>query len=250
MQRYKMTLEYDGTTFAGWQSQQEGRGVQDAVERAITQVEGALRRTHAAGRTDRGVHATAQVIHADFEKPWRAWQLREALNAHLRKLGPVSILEVEAVDTSFHARFSAQGRTYLYRMIDRRPSLALEKNRVWRVGQDHDVAMMQEAAKVLIGTHDFSTFRDADCQGKSPIKTLDVFTIARVETLFGPEIHARLEAKSFLHRQVRSMMGSLSEVGRGKWTVADLRAALEAKDRKRCGPVAPACGLYLTGVVY
>lgn len=250
MQRWKLTLEYDGTNFAGWQSQSDGKGVQDTVERAIVAIEGELRRTHAAGRTDRGVHATGQVIHVDLAKAWAPFRLQEALNAWLRDLGPVSVREVEAVPDSFHARFSAQARGYLFRMVDRRPPLTLELGRVWRVSQDHDVDRMQEAANYLLGTHDFTTFRDADCQAKSPIKTLSRFELRRVEGVFGPEIQARVQARSFLHRQVRSMMGTLSEVGRGKWSPEDVRDALEARDRKRCGPVAPSDGLYLTDVFY
>ena len=250
MQRWKLTLEYDGTNFAGWQSQSDGKGVQDAVERAIMAIEGELRRTHAAGRTDRGVHATGQVIHVDLAKNWAPFRLQEALNAWLRDLGPVSVREVEAVPDSFHARFSAQARGYLFRMVDRRPPLTLELGRVWRVSQDQDVDRMQEAANYLLGTHDFTTFRDADCQAKSPVKTLSRFELRRVEGVFGPEIQARVQARSFLHRQVRSMMGTLSEVGRGKWSPEDVRDALEARDRKRCGPVAPSDGLYLTDVFY
>lgn len=250
MQRWKLTLEYDGTNFAGWQSQSDGKGVQDAVERAIMAIEGELRRTHAAGRTDRGVHATGQVIHVDLAKNWAPFRLQEALNAWLRDLGPVSVREVEAVPDSFHARFSAQARGYLFRMVDRRPPLTLELGRVWRVSQDQDVDRMQEAANYLLGTHDFTTFRDADCQAKSPIKTLSRFELRRVEGVFGPEIQARVQARSFLHHQVRSMMGTLSEVGRGKWSPEDVRDALEARDRKRCGPVAPSDGLYLTDVFY
>lgn len=250
MQRWKLTLEYDGTNFAGWQSQSDGKGVQDTVERAIVAIEGELRRTHAAGRTDRGVHATGQVIHVDLAKNWGPFRLQEALNAWLRDMGPVSVRDVEAVPDSFHARFSAQARGYLFRMVDRRPPLTLELGRVWRVSQDHDVERMQEAANYLLGTHDFTTFRDADCQAKSPIKTLSRFELCRVEGVFGPEIQARVQARSFLHRQVRSMMGTLSEVGRGKWSPQDVRDALEARDRKRCGPVAPSDGLYLTDVFY
>jgi tRNA pseudouridine38-40 synthase len=250
MQRWKLTLEYDGTNFAGWQSQSDGKGVQDTVERAIVALEGELRRTHAAGRTDRGVHATGQVIHVDLAKNWEPFRLQEALNAWMRDYGPVAIRAAEAVPDSFHARFSAQARGYMFRMVDRRPPLTLELGRVWRVSQHHDVGAMQEAANHFLGTHDFTTFRDADCQAKSPIKTLSRFELYRVEGVFGPEIQARVQARSFLHRQVRSMMGTLSEVGRGKWRPDDVRDALEARDRKRCGPVAPSDGLYLTHVFY
>jgi tRNA pseudouridine38-40 synthase len=250
MQRWKLTLEYDGTNFAGWQSQSDGKGVQDTVERAILALEGELRRTHAAGRTDRGVHATGQVIHVDLAKNWESFRLQEAMNAWMRDYGPVAIRAAEAVPDSFHARFSAQARGYMFRMVDRRPPLTLELGRVWRVSQHHDVAAMQEAANYFLGTHDFTTFRDADCQAKSPIKTLSRFELYRIEGVFGPEIQARVQARSFLHRQVRSMMGTLSEVGRGKWSPYDVRDALQARDRKRCGPVAPSDGLYLTDVFY
>jgi tRNA pseudouridine38-40 synthase len=250
MQRWKLTLEYDGGAFLGWQSQPNGRGVQDAVEAAIKAIDGQVTRINAAGRTDTGVHATGQIAHADLLKPWRPWQLREALNARLLKLGPVSVLEVEQVGDDFHARFSAKGRVYLFRMIDRRPFLTIDKGKLWRVGQDHDAGAMHEAAQHLVGTHDFTTFRDGKCQAKSPIKTLDRFDVKRIEGIFGPEIHATLEARSFLHRQVRSMMGSLSEVGKGAWTSQDLKDALVAADRTRCGPVAPGDGLYLIGVKY
>lgn len=250
MQRWRMTLEYDGSGFLGWQSQPNGRGVQDAVEAAIFAIEGQKIRVQGAGRTDTGVHATGQVIHADLFKPWRAYQLREALNAHLLKRGRVCVLDLEPVDDTFHARFSAIGRVYVFRMIDRRAQPTLDKGRVWRVGQPHDARAMHNAAQCLVGTHDFTTFRDTACQAKSAIKTLDRFDIVRVETLLGSEIHATLEARSFLHRQVRSMMGSVAHIGKGAWTIADLMTALNATDRTQCGPVAPGDGLYLTKVRY
>jgi tRNA pseudouridine38-40 synthase len=250
MQRWKMTLEYDGSGFLGWQSQPNGRGIQDAVEAAILVIDGAAVRVQAAGRTDTGVHATGQVIHVDLQKPWRDYPLREAMNARLLPLGRVTVLNVEEVEADFHARFSATGRQYLFRMIDRRAFLTLDKGRMWRVGQSHDASLMHEAAQVLVGTHDFTTFRDGKCQAKSPIKTLDRFEIRRVDTAFGHEIHAIIEARSFLHRQVRSMMGSVAQVGRGDWSIEDLRTALEATDRTQCGPVAPSDGLYLTKVFY
>jgi tRNA pseudouridine38-40 synthase len=250
MQRWKLTLEYDGNPFLGWQSQPNGRGIQDAVEAAIKAIDGHDVRVQAAGRTDTGVHATGQVAHADLHKPWQAWQLREALNARLLKLGRISVTEAQPVPEDFHARFSAKGRVYLFRLVDRRAFLTVDKGKLWRVGQKLDVEAMQEAAQVLVGTHDFTTFRDGKCQSKSPIKTLDRFDIRRVNGSLGPEIHANLEARSFLHRQVRSMIGSLAEVGKGRWTLADLKDALDAADRSRCGPVAPGDGLYLTHVVY
>lgn len=249
-QRWKLVVEYDGGPFLGWQSQDHGRGVQDALEAAITALEGRLCRTHAAGRTDAGVHATAQVVHVDLEKPWTAFKLREGLNAFLRRSGHVAVLEAEAVADSFHARFSAKGRAYLYRVADRRPPLALDHGRAWRVPYPLDVEAMQAAADLLTGTHDFTTFRDVDCQAKGPVKTLDVFRFERVSTLFGDEIHAHLEARSFLHRQVRSMMGSVKLVGAGHRPLGWVSEILHARDRQRCGVVAPAWGLYLTGVVY
>ncbi|GIU66670.1 tRNA pseudouridine(38-40) synthase TruA [Candidatus Phycosocius spiralis] len=250
MQRWKLTLEYDGTNFSGWQSQADGKGIQDVVERAIAAIEGQARRTHAAGRTDRGVHATGQVIHVDLEKSWDGFRLCEALNAWLRFSGPVAIVLAEPVPDTFHARFSAQARCYVYRMVERRTPLTLNLGRVWRVPHHHDVGAMQEAAHFLIGTHDFTTFRHSDCQAKSPIKTLSQLSLTRVQGVFGDEIQAFVQAKSFLHRQVRSMMGTLSEVGRGRWQPADVKAALEARDRTKCGPVAPSDGLYLTDVYY
>jgi tRNA pseudouridine38-40 synthase len=250
MQRWKLTLEYEGTQFLGWQSQPNGRGVQNAIEAAILAIDGHETRVQAAGRTDTGVHATGQVAHADFVKDWRAWQLREALNARLLKLGRVSVLEVEKVSDDFHARFSALSRTYLYRLIDRRAFLSIDKGKLWRVGQNLDVNAMQAAASCFLGTHDFTTFRDAKCQAQSPIKTLDRFDVYDAEGSLGREIHAVLTAKSFLHRQVRSMVGSLVEVGKGRWTQDELKAALSAADRAQCGPVAPSDGLYLTNVAY
>ncbi len=250
MQRWKLTLEYDGSAFLGWQSQSNGKGVQDAVEMAIERIDGAFTRVHVAGRTDTGVHATGQVIHCDLIKPWKAWQLREALNAWLLKLGPVAVLEAEPSDHSFHARFSATGRVYLFKIIDRRAFLTFDKGKLWRVGVPLDADAMQVAAQIFIGTHDFTTFRDGKCQAKSPIKTLDSFHIERVASASGTQIHATISARSFLHRQVRSMMGSIAEVGRGSWSTQDLKAALKAADRTRCGPVAPGDGLYLAKVNY
>jgi tRNA pseudouridine38-40 synthase len=250
MQRWKLTLEYDGSAFLGWQSQPNGRGVQDCIEKAIAKVEAQAPRVHGAGRTDTGVHATGQVAHVDLSKPWRAFQLREALNAWLLKIGPISVLDAEMVDDDFHARFSAKARVYLFRMVDRRAPLTFDKGRIWRVSLPHDVNAMQRAAQMLCGTHDFTTFRDGKCQAKSPIKTLDRFDVRRVASIHGTEIHATLEARSFLHRQVRSMIGSLSEVGKGTWSEEALKRALRAADRKECGPVAPGDGLYLTDVIY
>lgn len=250
MGRYRLILEYDGGPYTGWQSQPDGRGVQDAVERAIARVDGGARRTAVAGRTDAGVHATGQVAHVDLVKPWTGWKLREALNAWLREDGPVSVLAADAAGDDFDARFSALGRTYLYRIAPRRAPLTLEKGRAWRVPFALDLDAMREAARRLTGHHDFTTFRDAECQAKSPMRTLDRFEIREATGPAGDELHGVLEARSFLHRQVRSMMGTLVDVGRGRWTPDDVTAALEARDRARCGEVAPPWGLYLTGVRY
>jgi tRNA pseudouridine38-40 synthase len=250
MQRWKLTLEYDGAPFLGWQSQPNGRGIQDKVEAAIAAIDGHEVRIHAAGRTDTGVHATGQVVHVDLHKDWRPWQLREALNARLLKLGPISVVEVQPVSTDFHARFSATSRTYLYRIVERRAFLTIDKGKIWRVGQALELGAMLDAANSLVGTHDFTTFRDAKCQAQSAVKTLDRFEITRTQGSLGPEIHAILQARSFLHRQVRSMMGSVVEVGKGRWSQIDLVDALKAGDRACCGPVAPSDGLYLTNVGY
>ena len=245
MPRYRLTLEYGGGPFKGFQAQDELLSVQGVLEAAILGFCGETLRVHAAGRTDTGVHATGQVVSFDLEKAWPAKVVRDALNAHLVP-HPVTVLEAAEVDPEFHARFSAKGRRYLYRILDRRPPPAIERARVWWVKTPLDVEAMHAAAQRLVGTHDFTTFRDMQCQSKSPLKTLDLATVARV----GDEVHLSFAARSFLHRQVRSMSGSLVEVGAGRWSEDDLVAALEAKDRKRCGQVAPAHGLYFTGVEY
>jgi tRNA pseudouridine38-40 synthase len=245
MARYKLTIEYDGGPYRGFQAQETLPSVQGALERAILGFTGTFSRVHVAGRTDTGVHATHQVCHFDTDKDVRDAVVRDALNAHLVP-DPIVVLAAERVDDDFHARFQAVGRRYLYRVLDRRPPPALERARLWWVKTPLDVEAMAQAAQLLIGTHDFTTFRDAHCQAKSPLRTLDQVTVARV----GDEVHLRYAARSFLHRQVRSLTGSLVEVGSGRWTAADLKAALEARDRARCGQVAPAHGLYLTGVEY
>lgn len=261
MARFKLTLEYDGSGFWGWQSQPNGMGVQDALERAIARIDPQAPRTGVAGRTDRGVHALGQVAHADLARDWSGWKLREALNAWLRddssgsdtsdgRCAAVSVVEAEPVADDFDARFSARARHYLYRIAPRRPFLALEARRMWRVPQALDLAAMQAAAGFLTGTHDFSTFRDRDCQATSPVRTLDVFDIRAVEGPLGHEIQARLSARSFLHRQVRSMMGAVVKVGRGSMSVEQLAGVLAARDRQACPEVAPAAGLYLTAVTY
>ena len=245
MPRYRLLIEYDGGPFQGWQAQANGPSVQDALEGAIHAFSGERVRTAAAGRTDTGVHATGQVAHVDLEKAWPADTVRDAVNAHLAPL-PVSVLSAEEVGEDFHARFSATGRRYLFRILDRRSPPALLRGRVWHVRRALDAEAMAEAARVLVGRHDFTTFRDAACQAKDPVKTLDSAEVRRE----GDEVRLEFAARSFLHRQVRSMTGTLAEVGAGRWTVEDVRTALEARARARCGPVAPPEGLYLTEVRY
>jgi tRNA pseudouridine38-40 synthase len=245
MPRYRLTVEYDGGPYKGFQAQDGVASVQDALERAILGFSGERLRLQAAGRTDTGVHATGQVIHFDLAKDWRAEVVRDAMNAHLVP-EPISILSAELAADGFHARFSATGRRYLYRILDRRSPAALERARVWWVKTPLDADAMHTAAQALIGTHDFTTFRDTHCQSKSPVKTLDQVAVMRV----GEEVQVTLAARSFLHRQVRSIVGSLAEVGVGRWSPQRLAAALAAADRTACGQVAPAHGLYLTGVTY
>jgi tRNA pseudouridine38-40 synthase len=245
MPRYRLTLEYDGRPYRGFQAQGDLPTVQASVERAVKGFTGEELRLQAAGRTDTGVHATGQVVHIDLQKDWDIKVVRDALNAHLVPQ-PISVIEVAIADRDWHARFSARERRYLYRILNRWGPPALDQGRVWHVKKPLDAKAMHEAAQVLVGHHDFTTFRDMACQAKSPMKTLDVAQVMRV----GEEVHLVFASRSFLHRQVRSMTGSLAEVGVGRWTADDLKAALEAKDRRACGPVAPSDGLYLTGVEY
>ena len=245
MPRYKLTVEYDGSVFAGWQRQDNAPSVQQTLEAAAEALDGAPVQVIGAGRTDSGVHATGQVAHLDLVKPLRADKVRDALNAHLRP-SPVSVLEAEDADPGFHARFDATGRSYVYRIVNRRADLALDKGRAWRVVVDLDAEAMRAAAQALVGRHDFTTFRDANCQAETPVKTLREISVARV----GQVIEVRTSARSFLHRQVRSMVGSLVEVGRGRESVGWIGEILAATDRTKCGPVAPADGLYLVGVSY
>ncbi|HSZ52483.1 MAG TPA: tRNA pseudouridine(38-40) synthase TruA [Caulobacteraceae bacterium] len=245
MPRYRLTLEYDGGPFVGFQAQAELPTVQGEVERAIEAFCGERVRIHAAGRTDTGVHATGQVIHVDLTRAHRPQTVMNALNAHLVP-APIAVTTAEVVGEDFHARFSATGRRYLYRILNRRAPPALERGRVWLVKSPLDAEAMSVAARSLVGLHDFTTFRDAACQAKSPVKTLDVADVVRV----GEEVRLTFAARSFLHRQVRSMVGSLAEVGRGRWTPNDLAAALAARSREACGPVAPAEGLCLVAVEY
>jgi tRNA pseudouridine38-40 synthase len=245
MARYKLTIEYDGRPFVGWQKQDGEASVQSVLERAAAALDGAPVIVQGAGRTDSGVHALGQVAHLDLAKDLSTDTVRDALNQHLRP-HPVAVIEAEAVTAEFHARFDAVKRHYLYRMIDRRPPLTLDKGQVWRVRRPLDAGAMHVAAQALIGSHDFTTFRDTKCQAESPVKTLDTIAVAR----YGEEVQLTCSARSFLHRQVRSFVGSLVEVGNGKWTPGGFREALAAADRSRCGPVAPPDGLYLTAVDY
>ncbi len=245
MPRYRLTVEYDGSGYNGFQSQPGQPTVQGALEGAIKAFSGQTIRLAAAGRTDTGVHATGQVVSFDLEKDWPEHTVMNAMNAHLIT-ERVSVLDCAGVDDDWHARFSATGRRYLYRILNRPGRPALDLGRVWHVKKPLDADAMHAAAQALAGLHDFTTFRDVNCQSKSPEKTLDVARVTRV----GEEVHLVFEARSFLHRQVRSMTGTLAEVGLGRWAVEDVAKALEAKDRAACGPVAPSDGLYLTGVVY
>ena len=245
MPRYRLTIEYDGRPYRGFQAQDELPSVQGSIERAVKAFSGETLRLQAAGRTDTGVHATGQVIHIDLQRDWRPEVVRDALNAHLVP-EPIAVIDAMMVDGDWHARFSATERRYVYRILNRKGPPALDRGRVWHVKKPLDAAAMHAAAQVLIGHHDFTTFRHMHCQAKSPMKTMDV---ARV-WCEGEQVLLEFASRSFLHRQVRSMTGTLAEVGIGRWSAADVKAALEARDRKACGPVAPADGLYLVGVKY
>jgi tRNA pseudouridine38-40 synthase len=245
MPRYKLTIEYDGAPFRGWQIQNSDLTVQGALQTAVKALSGEDVTVHGAGRTDAGVHALGQVAHVDLTKPFRADQVRDGLNAHLRP-HPIGVLAAEIVDQTFEARFSAIKRHYRYRIINRRADLAIDLGRAWRVPKPLDSNAMHRAAQCMIGKHDFTTFRAMECQAKSPEKTLDALDITR----HGDDITVTTSARSFLHHQVRSMVGSLVWVGEGRWSEADLKAALEARDRSACGIVAPPDGLYLVKVDY
>lgn len=245
MPRYRLTIEYDGRPFRGWQVQDGEPTVQGVLEAAVKATTGAEVRVHGAGRTDAGVHALAQVAHLDLARDFPAGRLRDALNAHVRPW-PIGIKSVEVVADTFEARFSAIGRHYRYRIVNTRANLALDAGRAWRVPRKLDAAAMHAAAQRLIGKHDFTTFRDTECQAKSPEKTLDQLDVLRD----GESIDILTSARSFLHSQVRSMVGSLVWVGEGRWCADDLAAALAARSRAACGPVAPADGLYLVRVDY
>jgi tRNA pseudouridine38-40 synthase len=245
MARWKFTIEYDGGPFSGWQRQDNGPSVQAALEQAILKLAGEEVTVAAAGRTDAGVHAFGQVAHADIDKSLAPDKMRDALNAHLRP-HPVVVLEAAIAADDFHARFDATARHYLYRIVNRRSPLTLDAGKAWQVQAALDATAMHEAAQRLVGQHDFTTFRAAECQAKSPVKTLDVLAVARS----GDEIRITASARSFLHHQVRSIVGTLKLVGTGKWTADDVAAALNACDRAACGPVAPPDGLYLMAVDY
>jgi tRNA pseudouridine38-40 synthase len=245
MPRYKLTIEYDGRPFVGWQVQDNGPSVQGVLAAAIAAFCGEEARVQGAGRTDAGVHALAQVGHVDLAKDWDEDTVRDALNAHLRPY-PVAVLKAERVADTFDARFSAIRRHYRYRIISRRADLTLERGLAWRIGKPLDSAAMHAAAQRLVGRHDFTTFRHAECQAKSPVKTLDRLDVERS----ADEIDVAASARSFLHTQVRSMVGALALVGEGKWTADDVSDALAKRDRTACAPVAPPDGLYLTRVDY
>jgi tRNA pseudouridine38-40 synthase len=245
MPRYRLTIEYDGTGLSGWQRQANGISVQSLIEAAFTQFCQEDVSVVAAGRTDAGVHALAQVAHVDLESPRDPAEIREAVNFHL-KPARIAIVDAIGAPADFHARFSATGRRYLYRIVNRRAPLVLDRDRAWGVIRPLDADAMHRAAQVLVGHHDFTSFRDSQCQAKSPMKTLDRLDVARS----GDEISIRAEARSFLHHQVRNMVGTLKLAGEGKWTQADVAAALAARNRAAAGQTAPAAGLYLVGIDY
>ncbi|HEY9218418.1 MAG TPA: tRNA pseudouridine(38-40) synthase TruA [Phenylobacterium sp.] len=245
MARYRLLIEYDGGPFNGFQAQAGLPTVQEAIERAVEGFCGERIRLQAAGRTDTGVHALGQVVHIDLAKNWPAAVVRDALNAHLVPQ-PVAVIDASVAPEDWHARFSATSRRYLYRILNRRSPPALDQGRAWHVKKPVDAALMHRAAQALVGHHDFTTFRDLQCQAKSPMKTLDAASVRRD----GESVLLEFSSRSFLHRQVRSMTGSLVEVGVGRWPAERIAEALEARDRKACGPVAPAHGLYLVAVEY
>jgi tRNA pseudouridine38-40 synthase len=249
MPRYALKIEYNGAPFVGWQRQTDLPSVQGAVEAALAKVEPRAHKIAAAGRTDKGVHALGQVAHCDLAREWEPFRLSEALNYHL-KPNPVAITDCAPVGEDFHARFWAQERRYLFRVLVRRAPATHQSGLVWQVRKPLDIDAMLAGAQMLIGKHDFTTFRSTICQAESPVKTLDQLNIKRVETIGGTEFHFDVRARSFLHNQVRSFVGTLERVGAGSWTPEDVKTALDARDRAACGPVSPPQGLYLNHVSY
>ena len=249
MPRYALKIEYDGSNFVGWQRQRSQVSVQGSIETALSKLENKEHKIAGAGRTDAGVHARSQVAHCDLDKEWQPFRLSEALNFHLRPL-PIAVIDCALVNSDWHARFSALERKYLFRLLVRRAPSTHEAGLVWQIGHSLDLSKMLEASKYLLGKHDFTTFRSSMCQAKSPIKTLDELKIDRIKGWSGDEFRFKLRARSFLHNQVRSFVGTLERVGAGSWSPFDVKKALEAKDRSACGPVSPPQGLYLTDVIY
>lgn len=249
MPRYALKVEYHGASFSGWQRQADQPSIQAAIEAALDKLEPGPHRIAGAGRTDAGVHALAQVAHCDLAREWTPFRLSEALNHHLRP-APVAILACAQVAPDWHARFSAIERRYLFRLLMRRAPATHERGLVWQLQHQLDIDAMRVAAQFLVGTHDFTTFRSSICQATSPIKTLDALEIVSHEGQSGPELQFHLRARSFLHNQVRSIVGTLERVGAGRWHPHDVKAALEARARSACGPVCPPQGLYLAGVRY
>ncbi|MEM1006990.1 MAG: tRNA pseudouridine(38-40) synthase TruA [Pseudomonadota bacterium] len=249
MPRYALKVEYQGGPFAGWQRQKELSSVQGVIEDALSRIQPGQHTIAAAGRTDAGVHALGQIAHCDLQKDWEPFRLSEALNYHL-KPNPVAILDAARVDDDWHARFSAVEREYLFRILMRRAPATHDKGQVWQINHRLDIGAMQAGADMLIGQHDFTTFRSSICQAASPVKTLDSLHVEQVSGGSGPEVHFHVRARSFLHNQVRSFVGTLERVGAGAWSPDDVRAALKAADRAACGPVCPPQGLYLARVGY
>ncbi len=249
MPRFALKVEYHGAPFAGWQRQKDQPSIQGAIEAALAKLQPGEHTIAAAGRTDTGVHGLGQVAHCDMTRDWDPFRLSEALNFHL-KPAPVAIVACTKVDDDWHARFSALERQYLFRVLIRRAPATHDAGQVWQLNNDLDVEAMQTGANYLLGHHDFTTFRSSICQSQSPLKTLDELRIERVQGLSGPEVHFHVRARSFLHNQVRSFVGTLERVGAGTWAPEDVKSALEARDRAACGPVCPGHGLYLARVGY
>jgi len=249
MYRYALKIEYHGAPFHGWQRQNDVPSVQGVIEAALAKIEPRDHNIAAAGRTDKGVHAIAQVAHCDMERDWTPFRLAEALNYHM-KPNPVAIVDCVQVDDTFHARFSAQERRYLFRILVRRAPVALQAGLVWNVKKPLDLDAMREGASHLLGKHDFTTFRSTICQSVTPVKTVDRLDMTLVDTPVGPEVHFDVRARSFLHNQVRSFVGTLERVGAGSLRPEDVKTMLEARDRQACGPVSPPHGLYLSHVGY